>query len=176
MCGEVIWDWQRRRSEFNHDWLKNRYLNNLDGFIAILEMKKTDETRLTIFLEEDWNQWKAQQEEARQLIESVEAEMSPAVIFETGILKRMNPESQEWMKPLTHYLWLERHDIKNKISDCEGWLLKVNAQYDRINRMLDENGRTMEQLKNLLPEFKAFRDTCQAFSESIGRLPSEVSV
>jgi chromosome segregation ATPase len=176
VCGDVIWEWLRRRSEFNHDWLKNRYLNNLDGFIANLEMKKTDEIRLTIFLEEDWNQWKTHKEEARQLIDSVEAEMSPALLFETEIMKRMDPEIQKWMKPLTHYLWLERHDIKNKISDCEELLLKVNAQYDKINRMLDEKGRTMEQLKNLLSEFKVYRDICQAFSESIGKLPSEVSV
>ncbi|MGD2084547.1 MAG: hypothetical protein PVH61_00035 [Candidatus Aminicenantes bacterium] len=172
----MIADWQRRRSEFNHDWLKNRYLNNLDGFIANLEMKKTDESRLKTFLAEDWNQWKAHREDARELIASVETEMSPAVLFETGILKRMDSESQEWMKPLTHQLWLERHDIKNKISDCEDWLLKVNAQYDKINRMLNETGRTMGQLKNLLPEFKAFRDICQAFSESISKLPSEVSL
>jgi len=168
--------WQKQRSEFNHDWLKNRYLNNLDGFIANLEMKKPDESRLTIFLVEDWNQWKTHREEAGQLIASVETEMSPAVLFETGILKRMDPESQEWMKPLTHHLWLNRHDIKNKIANCEEGLLKVNAQYDKINSMLNRTGGNMEQLKNLLPEVKAFRDICQAFSESISQLPSEVSV
>lgn len=168
--------WQKRRSEFNHDWLKNRYLNNLDGFIANLEMKKPDEPRLMIFLQEYWIQWKTHQVEAGELIASFETEMSPAVLFETGILKRMDPESQEWLKPLTHHLWLERHDIKKKISNCEEWLFKVNTQYDKINRMLDEKGRTLEQLKNLLPEFKAFRDICQSFSESISQLPSEVTV
>jgi hypothetical protein len=172
----MIVDWQRRRSEFNHDWLKNRYLNNLDGFIANLEMKKPDETLLMIFMEEDWIQWKTHEENARLLIDSFEKEMSPDVLFETGILKGMNPEAREWLKPLTHYLWLERHDIKNKISNCQEWLLKVNAQYDKMNRMLNETGRNMKQLKNLLPEFKAFRDICQAFSESISKLPSEVSV
>lgn len=168
--------WQKQRSEFNHDWLKNRYLNNLDGFIANLEMKKPDESRLQIFLEEDWNQWQTRREEARQLLASVETEMSPVVLFETGILKRMDPESQEWVKPLTHHLWLNRHDIKKKISDCEEGLLKVNAQYDKINRLLDEKGWDLEQLKSLLPEFKTFRDICQAFSESISQLPSEVTV
>jgi hypothetical protein len=176
MTTSLISLWQKRRSEFNHDWLKNRYLNNLDGFIANLEMKKPDEARLLIFLEEDKNQWKTKEKEARSLMDSFEKEMSPAVLFETGILKRMDPESQEWMKPITHRLWLNRHDIKNKISNCEEWLLKVNAQYDKMNRLLDETGRNMEQLKNLLPEFKAFRDICQAFSESISKLPSEVSV
>jgi hypothetical protein len=168
--------WQKRRSEFNHDWLKNRYLNNLDGFIANLEMKKPDESRLQIFLAEDWIQWQTHREDARQLIASCEKEMSPAVFFETGILKRMNPESQEWIKPLTHYLWLNRYDIKNKISNCEAGLFKVNSQYDKINRLLDESGHNMEQLKNLLSEFKAFRDICQAFSESISKLPSEILV
>lgn len=172
----MIVDWQRRRSEFNHDWLKNRYLNNLDGFIANLEMKKPDESRLMIFLQEYWNQWKTHREEAGQLIDSVETEMSPTVLFETGILKGMNPEACEWLKSLTHYLWLNRHDIKNKISNCQEWLLKVDAQYDKINSMLNEIGRNMEQLKNLLPGFKAFRDICQAFSESISKLPSEVTV
>jgi hypothetical protein len=172
----MIADWQRQRSEFNHDWLKNRYLNNLDGFIANLEMKKPDESRLMIFLEDYWHQWKTRREEAGQLIAAVETEMSPAVLFETGLLKDMNPEAREWLKPLTHHQWLERHDIKNKISACEERLFKVNAQYDKINRMLDETGRTMAQLKNLLPEFNAFRDICQAFSESIGKLPSEVLI
>lgn len=172
----MIVDWQRRRSEFNHDWLKNRYLNNLDGFIANLEMKKPDEARLVIFLQEYWTQWETHREEAGQLIASVETEMSPAVLFETGLLKDVDPEIREWVKPLTHHLWLNRHDIRNKISNCEEWLLKVNAQYDKMNSMLNEIGRNMEQLKNLLPEFKAFRDICQAFSESISQLPSEVTV
>ena len=68
----MVLDWQRRRSEFNHDWLKNRYLNNLDGFIANLEMKKPDETRLMRFLDEDLRQWKAKEEEARRLMDSFE--------------------------------------------------------------------------------------------------------
>lgn len=172
----MVLDWQLRRSEFNHDWLKNRYLNNLDGFIANLEMKKPDETRLIIFLEEDWNQWENHEEKARRLIGSVETEMSPAVLFDTGILKRMDPESQEWMKPLTHHIWLNRYDIKNKIYNCEKWLLKVAAQYDKINMMLKDKGCNMEQLKNLLPDFKFFRDTCQAFSQSISKLPSKVLI
>jgi chromosome segregation ATPase len=172
----MIPDWQRRRSEFNHDWLKNRYLNNLDGFIANLEMKRQEEQRLMIFLQEYWVQWETHQEEARQLIASVETEMSPVVLFESELLKDMNPEISEWLKPSTHLLWLNRHDIKNKISNCEEGLLKVNAQYDKINRLLDEKGRSLEQLKNLLPEFKLFRDICQAFSESISKLPSEVTV
>jgi DNA repair exonuclease SbcCD ATPase subunit len=172
----MVLDWQRRRSEFNHDWLKNRYLNNLDGFIANLEMKKPDVSRLMIFLDEDWNQWKPKEEEARRLMDSFEKEMSPLVLFESGILKRMNPESQKWIKPLTHQLWLNNHDIKNKISNCEEWFLKVTAQYDKINSMLDEKKRNIEQLKNLLPEFKAFRETCRAFSQSISKLPSKVLV
>lgn len=172
----MVLDWQRRRSEFNHDWLKNRYLNNLDGFIAKLEMKKPDETRLMIFLDEDLRQWKAKEEEARRLMDSFEKEMSPVVLFESGILNRMDPESQEWLKPLLHHLWLNNHDIKNKISNCEQWFLKVAAQYDKINSMLDEKNRNMEQLKNLLPEFKVFRDTCRAFSQSISNLPSKVLV
>jgi hypothetical protein len=172
----MIVDWQRRRSEFNHDWLKNRYLNNLDGFIANLEMKKPGESRLEVFLAEDWIQWKTHRDEARKLIASVETEMSPTVLFETDLLKYMNPEARDWVKPLTHYLWLNRCDIKNKISNCEKGLFKANSQYDKINRLLDESGRNMERLKNLLPEFKAFRDICQAFSESISKLPSEILV
>ena len=172
----MVLDWQRRRSEFNHDWLKNRYLNNLDGFIANLEMKKPDETRLMRFLDEDLRQWKAKEEEARRLMDSFEKEMSPEVLFESGILKRMDPESQAWIKPMLHHLWLNNHDIKNKISNCEQWFLKVAAQYDKINSMLDEKNRNMEQLKNLLPEFKAFRETCRAFSQSISNLPSKVLV
>ena len=170
----MISEWQRRRSEFNHDWLKNRYLNNLGGFIANLEMKKPDETRLKIFLEEDWRQWKTKEEEARWLMDSFEKKMSPLVLFETGILKGMDPEKQKWIKPLTHDCWLNRHDIENKISHCEEWFLKTAAQYDKINRMLDEIGRNIEQLKSLLPEFKTFRNISQVFSESISKLPAKV--
>ena len=176
MTSQLIPLWQKRRSEFNHDWLKNRYLNNLDGFIANLEMKKPDETRLMIFLDEDLDQWKAKDEEARRLMDSFEKEMSPVVLFESDILKRMDPGSQEWLKPLLHHLWLNNHDIKNKISNCEQWYLKVAAQYDKIKSMLEEKSRDIEQLKSLLPEFKIFRDTCRAFSQSISNLPSKVLV
>jgi hypothetical protein len=47
---------------------------------------------------------------------------------------------------------------------------------NKINSMLEEKNRNVEQLKNLLPEFKVFRDTCRTFSESISKLPSKVLV
>ncbi len=33
----AIEDWESRRSRFNHDWLKNRHLNRLDGLLSLLE-------------------------------------------------------------------------------------------------------------------------------------------
>lgn len=172
----MVIEWQKRRSEFNHDWLKNRYLNNIDGFIANLQMKKPNGPRLMEFLEEDWTQWENKQKEAKLLLDTFEKDMSPAILFESGILQSINSETMEWLKPLTHYLWVERYCIKTKIKKCEEWLLKVIAQYDKINKMLVEKRHNIERIKSMLPEYNSFRVICQFFSESINKLPSEIIV
>jgi glycerol kinase len=60
--------WEARRSAFRHDWLKNTYLNRLDGFLSGLDAANPDLEWLLEFVEEDLPAWEERKEEARQVI------------------------------------------------------------------------------------------------------------
>ncbi len=172
----MIPEWHQRRSKFNHDWLKNRYLNNLGGIIAMLENGKSNTAHLNRFLKKDWPQWGSHTKEAKWLINSLEREMSPSVLFEREPLKRLRDDTKSWLRELLHQLWLTRYSIKEKTSTAGTLFLKVDKLYKNINHQLKEIDKLPENLKKMLPDFNAFREACLAFSKSISSFPSEVLV
>jgi hypothetical protein len=168
-------EWQRRKSAFNHDWLKNRYLNNLDGFIAVLEKRKPDINHLLHFLK-NWRQWEQQKGEARWLLGAFETHMSPAVLFEEEPLNRLEEESGRWLKELIHSLWSTRYVIKKLIKNAENNFLHAENLYLSIDAKLNKIEHNPVNLKDILQEFKGFKKACKAFSGSLSKLPSEVLV
>ena len=74
--------WQLKRSEFNHDWLKNQFLNRLNAFLERLRSGNPDAEKLSRFVREDLPEWSAHEPEARWLIDSLEHELSPKRFFD----------------------------------------------------------------------------------------------
>lgn len=170
MAGQTS-EWQHRRSKFNHDWLKNVYLNNLDGFLAIFRSSKPDKTLVKEFLEEDFPQWKEKMKEGEWLLDSFEETMSPKTFFEKLPLSRMKNNDKKWATELIHANWMARHSIEEKIAQSKKCLKKANEDYTALDGKLKQIERNPSELKNILPEFKNFRASCLAFSRSLSKFP-----
>lgn len=169
--------WQKRRSAFNHDWLKNQHMNRLDGFIERLKTEGADVSRIRRFITQDFPEWEVKRETVRELIASFEREMSPRTLFERDPLNRCDAETQRWLGDLVHALWMARYPVKGWICEAEKALKSVDCQYAALKKAIDSlNPIDSEQLAPLLPSFVAFKGACEKLSQAIGQFPHEVLV
>jgi hypothetical protein len=182
MCSTLISSWQNRRSAFNHDWLKNKYLNRLNAFLERLSTSDSDSFRLSRFLNDDFPEWKKQQTKVEDLLETFEMEMSPKSLFKKEPLNRCDHETITWLGQLIHAQWLARYSVKEWIHAGQNAFRNVNDQYNNIVKILksmkldceSEDYRTT--LKPLIPYFLQFKKACEELSQAIGMFPHQILV
>ena len=165
-------EWQVRRNKFNHDWLKNKFLNSFDDFIVQLKKSKPAVTRVSEFLATDFPAWKTHQQEAQWIVESFEDSMSPRRLLASSPLNRCADETHAWLGNLVHGLWLTRYPVKRKIQESRDALAAVNKMYEKIIRELEQS-RPIELTKliALLPQFSELQETYQTLSKTLSNLP-----
>ena len=182
MCSTLISSWQNRRSAFNHDWLKNKYLNRLNAFLERLNMPDSEPMRLFRFLNDDFPEWKKQQSKVEDLLETFEAEMSPKSLFKKEPLNHCDNETKIWLGQLIHALWLTRYPVKEWIHAGQNAFCNVNDQYNNIVKILKSKKLDCESedyqiaLKSLIPDFLQFKKACEELSRAIGMFPHQVLV
>ena len=182
MCSTLISSWQNRRSAFNHDWLKNKYLNRLSAFIERLKIYNSDLPRLYRFLEDDFPEWKKQRSEIQNLLKTFEVEMSPKSIFKKAPLNRCDNETIIWLDQLIHALWLARYPVKEWIHAAQNAFRNVNNQYNNIVKILKSKKLDCESedyrttLKPLIPDFLQFKKACEELSQAVGMFPHQILV
>ena len=174
MYKKTVPQWQCQRSQFNHDWLKNEFLNNLDGFLAMLKYEKPSRDHLAAFLEYDFISWPQHMAEGKRLIDSFAKEMTPMTLLKEKPLKDLNPKTRVWLGELIHALWLCRYNITEMLSNLSKEFEKAVHSYNAIKNRLEKTGMSLDELKKLLPEFRTFRETCVDFSKRLSTLPAEV--
>jgi hypothetical protein len=180
VCSTLISSWQNRRCAFNHDWLKNKYLNRLNAFLERLSIPDSDSFRLFRFLNDDFPEWKKQQNEIESLLETFEMEMSPKSLFKKEPLNRCDNETRIWLGQLIHALWLARYPVKEWIRAGQNAFRNVNDQYNNIVKILKSKKLDCESedyrttLKSLIPHFLQFKQACEELSQAIGMFPHQI--
>ncbi|MEM8550690.1 MAG: hypothetical protein AAGF10_07860 [Verrucomicrobiota bacterium] len=163
--------WEERRSIFSHDWLKNIYLNRLDGFIARLSSEQPNRSRLSEFLQEDFPQWATHRQEAQWLLNSFDYEMSPLRLFAKLPLSRCSPETQAWLGPLTHNLWRTRYAVCLRLDKGRKVWREVEEAYCALAEQLDDLATIdVSRLFNLLPDFRKLREACVRLGKALSVL------
>ena len=172
-------EWQTRRCKFNHDWLKNEFLNRFGGFIGRLQKRNPDDTdlvRMWEFLVEDFPAWKTHRQDAQWIVESFEDGMSPRRLLSCAPLSGCDVETREWLGHLVHRLWLSRYSIKEKAKESQKSLTSVNEMYDELHEKIAcelEQSSTINltQLIALQSQFCELRETYANFSKTLSNLP-----
>ena len=165
--------WETRRSEFRHDWLKNTYLNRLNGFLSGLDAANPDLEWLREFVEEDLPKWEEKKGEARWVIDAYENQMSPRTLFGRPPLSHCAPETKRWLGDLVHDLWRHRYDTAEATKDAHQKLNDADSKYEQLLNQI-EGVPDVNQLKALRPQFKAFKEACVALNEAISNFTREV--
>jgi hypothetical protein len=170
--------WQKRRSDFNHDWLKNRYLPALAKWNNVLDERVEDPAFEAKFLTELLPQWEQHRVSSIDLIETFEREMSPSVLFNQSPLQECSTTPQGWLSNLVHVLWLRRYPIQIWTSTAG----KCVSEIDETYRILEEtiaavdSEFTASRMRPHQPLFKEFRQRCQSLARAIEQFPSRISV
>lgn len=171
-------NWQLKRSEFNHDWLKNRFLNRLNAFLERLRSGKPDAEKLSRFVREDLPEWSDHEREARWLIDSLEHELSPMRFFDQPPLSRCDSETKKWLPTVVHELWLSRYPVRELREKAADTLAKVNGQYAKLSSVLKKStsasGSGLVALEHEFSKLSRLcvelHDTFSAFDVKIRRL------
>lgn len=165
-------EWQIRRNKFNHDWLKNRFLNSFDDFIVQLKKSKPAVTRVSEFLGTDFPAWKTHQQDTQWIVESFEDSMSPRRLLASSPLNRCDDETHAWLGNLVHGVWLTRYPVKRKVQESRDALAAVNEMYEKITRELEQSSPIgLPKLIALLPQFSELQETYQTLSKTLSNLP-----
>lgn len=169
--------WEVRRSEFNHDWLKNKYLNSLSAFIKrCLKAKIVYPERLTEFVSLDMPQWAERLPQLKELVASFQSEMSPRTLFCQPPLNVVDDHTKQWLGRLAHGLWLSRCDIQTRTQRLLEAIDRVDRSYESLSNDVSDDGARVEALMQHLTGFCEFRDALVQLSEAISDLPHRVMV
>ncbi len=170
--------WQKRRSAFNHDWMKNQYLQALDDWINLLDDKQEDKELERTFISEKLPLWEENRGDIIWLYETFEVEMSPRVLFDEPFLVNADSNTKEWLGNLIHVIWLERYGIKAILDRLFVAIQGVDIAYGRLRDALKAVPDTMSigSLRPLRSLFADFRSACGAVASAVEKFPSEVLV
>lgn len=169
--------WQRRRSQFNHDWLKNRFLPALTKWANILAGEVEDQAFERTFSEQILPEWESQREEAMAICEAFENEMSPRRLVDRPPLSRCDESTKQWLGALVHQLWLARYPVSGWIAQATARVQATAAAYDRLQEGVRRRGRTtLSQSQEVRERFEDFRRRCQELAATMQALPSEIKV
>lgn len=171
-------NWQKRRSVFNHDWLKNQFMPALAKLINIIDHRVRDDNFVESFLTLTLPVWEPHLSELMSILRDFENEMSPRRLFDRLPLSGCSPQTREWLASVTHSLWLRRKPVDQWIAEAIRQAEMTNSAYIRIRQKL-QNGvtaRTVGSLQPIRSQFAEFRDCCEALASAISQFPREVDV
>jgi hypothetical protein len=174
----VIETWEKRRSSFNHDWLKNRYILALAKFLNLLDDRVEDAEFEQAFISTVLPEWERHKTEAWQIARDFEESMSPKSLFTKAPLCRCDQPTVEWLGRLAHQLWLARYPVAQWVSNVCAQLEAGDEAYQQIQNALKDcrNTQSAEELQKFREYFVEFRQRCQDVANAMSTFPREVNV
>jgi hypothetical protein len=173
----MVSEWQRRRAVFNHDWLKNQYMPALAKFLNLLNDQIEDPQFEQTFVMDVLPKWEGHYDQAKQLPQDFEQEMSPRRFVERVDFGSSDYDGRR-LADLMHHLWLARYPIQEWVEQAKEQVRKTDRAYRELQESLAEcdDVRSAEALRPFREEFAAFRDQCQELATTIEQFPSEIKV
>ena len=170
--------WQERRSKFNHDDFKTKYLNALESFT--IRIKDNDPGSLLIlkeFIELDFPSWKELSKDAWWLAQNFEKEMSPICYFENPPLCYCNNKTKNWLLPLVHEMWMGRLGVKKQIERVVKLIRLIDEIFKELSATITiQNADYLHDLKKDLPQWEHFFKICSELSHCFSKFPRNIEV
>lgn len=178
MQSRIVPAWQKHRSAFNHDWLKNQFMPALSKFLNILDGKIEDPDFERSFITSTLTKWELHREEALFIAKGFEDGMSPKHLFNYLPLSRCSTQTRQWLGELLHALWLTRYPIKSWIAETHQAVEDTDTSYRLLMKELkgDLDSQSAQALKPYNELFIRFREQCQHLARTMEKFPREVKV
>jgi hypothetical protein len=170
--------WQRRRSEFNHDWLKNRFIPALSRLLNLLDRRIDDPALEVSFATNVLLEWDAHRNEAFTLPNDFEVEMTPRILFEQPPLSYCDEEKKQWLGDLADLLWKSRYPVSDWVQNALQAAISTDDACNRLRAALERNHeiRSVESLQPLRPLFAEFEKACRNLAKAIEPFLREVRI
>ena len=168
-------EWERLRSRFNHDWLKNRFLVAVGSFLSAVSGEGYSVKKALGPLKHVMAQWPERQDKLNQILEEFEDTMSPATLLDSPPLDRLDGTTRQWLGRLVHLLWWKGRGNEARLAGVEEARRRADDTYERLMAQL--NGADAEREVEILEA--AAKDVYaefQGLAEAMHRLPSKIEV
>lgn len=131
---KVYKQWEQKRSELNHRWLSNNYIQRLDSFKDYLcTLNNSDKQqyrhRLSSIYIEIIPQWKENKYHIMDLINRASEELSPSNYFNYLPLTNADDCNKIWLKEIIHCLWLNKFNVTDLMESSRIVCMEANNNY-----------------------------------------------
>lgn len=169
--------WQKQRGQFNHDWLKNRYLPAIAKWMNVLDQRVEDASFLDAFFSTILPQWMEYKPHAQFLAETFESQMSPKVLMDAPPLSGLPSADRDWLGAAIHGFWTTRYPSQKWVADAGSAIEAADAAYKQIQEVFTGSEETdLEHFRAHRSDFSRFQECCQALARSFEQFPSKVLV
>jgi len=171
-------NWQQRRSEFNHNWLKNTYHGYILRFHKILDgATKDQEDGVRLFLEK-FPEWEQRRVELKELINEYGDLLSPKSLLNINPLSNLSEEDKLWMGEVINERWMSKYNVPEQIKIAEECLEKVDLSYDILKKRM-ENVKILQDISDkdgCKKEVETFRDACVELGSAVNRFHNRIRI
>lgn len=170
--------WQRRRTAFNHDWLKNQFVPALGSYQNLLDRQLEGPEFEKDLISQILAEWKEHRQEALSLLADFEEGMSPRRLFDQPPLSRCDEDTRLWLADVIHYLWLARDPVSEWVAQATACVSNADAHFEAFSAQL----RACPEFRAALAQppyhksFAEFRRACLDLARAIEQFPTEVRV
>lgn len=171
--------WQQRRSNFNHNWLKNKFIVKLQAGINLIEGCIEDPAFEQVFVADLFLLWQSNKGKIIDIINSFETEMSPNCYFENSPINKLDNKSKQWLALIVHQMWYTREDISTLTNSTLTAFKQADMEYKYLKNQLENHQVDCTLVAQLNPYcllFKQWRDACQELSWEISQFPRTVKI
>lgn len=171
-------EWQGRRREFSHDWLKNQFMPRLASWLRLLDDEIEDPELEREFVPSFLPEGERRIHDALVLVRDFEREMSPRRLFGCPPLTRCDYDTQEWLGEVAHMLWMNRYPIKKWTTSAIDSVEAVRTAYKELGVMISScsDPGSAKAFRPYRIAFAKLHMSWQALADSIGKFPSEIKV
>ena len=168
----MLTDWDRRRSEFNHDWLRNSYLRSLVAFLARLD-RTPDSPIVRDYLTEGFPMWARKREEVRWLAGHLADCLSPKNLFDDKPLSLASAETKAWLPDAVNQVWMLRYHIDEVVAELIARIDAVDTLYEELSRGVQQAVRGVAPIE-FRSGFVAYDSACRKLSDTLSDIRKNI--
>lgn len=171
--------WQKRRSDYNHGWLKNSFctgeLERWSGFVH--DRVEGGSFSLRDFNSNISDEWTARGPEALDLAKEYRESMSPGTLLDYEPLIKMDAETKSWLRPLCAAIWEQKYTFRKKVAHVTTAYKNADTAFQNLKMVAGQlDDGTVIKDSAFAEQFTMFQKNCRQLGEAIHNLETSVKV